>query len=284
MNKLVEINRGHYGKRAILKGPWKADYKHLIIDNQVVEILLNGAKGWRGKDVDFLTELPHLLSIEIISSLQNDHAINELRELRAIHIESPAKTEIDFLNFPKIEKIAVYWRPGLRNLFRCETVRNLWLYKYPGNSLSDFASLKYLQRLELKNSRSLDRLGDVSGLRKLEMLGIYLAPKLLSLTGVQVLKNLRTLEIDTCRKIKDISPVRDLIKLRRFMFVDGAKIESIKALRNLEQLEEFFFYGSTNISDGDLSVLSEMPNLKEVAFQQRRHYNRNWSDFESTRD
>jgi hypothetical protein len=49
-------------------------------------------------------------------------------------------------------------------------------------------------------------------------------------------------------------------------------IESIAPIAGLTELEKFFFPVSTNVLDGDMSVLLTLPRLKNVAYQYRRHY------------
>lgn len=87
------------------------------------------------------------------------------------------------------------------------------------------------------------------------------------------------LHISTCTKIRDISPVATLNSLRELFLNTCGEIESIRPLRSLQDLEKFIFYESTNVLDGDLTPLKGLPKLKEVAFQNRRHYSHTAEDF-----
>jgi len=116
-------------------------------------------------------------------------------------------------------------------------------------------------------------IGDLSCLTSLRRLKIVRGTKLASLAGIEVLRRLRELHIETCRKITKIDPIGKLEGLERLLLPNNGEIESIKALRGLKKLRQFLFYESTNIKDGDLTPLKDLPNLQDVAFQPRRHYN-----------
>ena len=67
--------------------------------------------------------------------------------------------------------------------------------------------------------------------------------------------------------------------MRTFDLSNGGLIQSLGALEGLENLERFTFYETTNIVDGDLSPIFMLPNLRSVAFQERRHYSHKRADF-----
>jgi Leucine-rich repeat (LRR) protein len=109
-------------------------------------------------------------------------------------------------------------------------------------------------------------------LQHLRELGLFFLTKLESLQGVEDLTSLEILNIETCKKISSIEQVSKLTNLRQIAFANCGDIESIEPLRNLKKLEILHFYDSTNVLDGDLSALTELPNLKDVRFMNRKHY------------
>lgn len=96
--------------------------------------------------------------------------------------------------------------------------------------------------------------------------------KLTDFDPVAGLPTLRELDIAGCRGLSTLDFVRPLTALTHLRVVDCGEIASLQPLRELAQLRAFFFYESTRVADGDVSVLLELPKLREVAFANRRHY------------
>ena len=63
------------------------------------------------------------------------------------------------------------------------------------------------------------------------------------------------------------------------MIANCGEIDSMKPLAELVELSEVFFHESTNILDGNLNMLKNLPNLRDISFQERRHYNLKRKDF-----
>ena len=60
--------------------------------------------------------------------------------------------------------------------------------------------------------------------------------------------------------------------LTRLKVANCGDIASLAPLRGLDELEEFFAWESTRVVDGDLSVLLELPKLREIGMRDRREY------------
>jgi hypothetical protein len=169
------------------------------------------------------------------------------------------------------------WRDSVKSLYDCTTLKHVFINNCPVTSLHAFDKLKNLEYLSLKSPK-LESIGDVKTLQKLNFLGIYIAGELSSLEGIEQFHNLEMLEIERCRKISNIEPVKALKKLQRLMIANCGKIDSLKPVAELKKLREIFFHESTNILDGNLAILKSLPNLEDVSFQERRHYNCKWED------
>jgi hypothetical protein len=86
------------------------------------------------------------------------------------------------------------------------------------------------------------------------------------------------LNIEACRAVGSIDEVGSLSRLRKFHLNNNGEIASLKPLKTLSALESVVFWESTNIRDGDLSILVQK-NLSRVSFQNRRHYSHSREDF-----
>lgn len=276
------LEEGHFGPRMVMMASWSPEALSAARAAGVRELELNYAKGWCGRDVSFLEELRGTLAwLKIIHfNLDNVTPVNALRQLRYLDVNTYCRTEIDFSRFPMLEECCLEWRPKARSLFAHAGIKRLWVNHCPERDLKNLVGMKSLESLRLASSR-LVKLEGIEALRKLTFLGVYSARGLTTIRGVDQLPDLVHLEVNGCRKLEDISPVGGARRLRTLHLCNDGPIQSLAPLRALRELEVFLFYESTNIIDGDLSVLLQLPNLRDTAFQERRHYSHRRVDLPS---
>ena len=266
------IEEGKCGRRLVVTSSWSDEMKQYILSNPIEELYLNYARGWKGKDLSFLTTFPGLKAFSIIDwNIDDISSIHALHHLRRLEISTYCKTEIDFSQFPALEECSLEWRPKAKSIFSCHTLKHLFLNRYSGVDTSKFSELAELESLSLANA-PIRNLYGLESLKKLKFLGLYNLRKLEFLCGIEGLIHLETLEVNGCRSITSIKAVENLFNLRKFHFCDDGDIESLQPLASLTQLKEVLFYESTNIVDGDLSPLKKLKCLSNISFQDRRHY------------
>ena len=277
------MESGNYGPRMVMQGVWSSTAAKAFETKGCKELELNHAKGWRGRDLSFLRKMSSSLEwFTIIDFTINDITpVNSMTSLRLLDVNTYCKTEIRFSQFPRLEECSLEWRPKASSLFEHRGLKKLFINKYPGKDLTDFARMTSLESLSLASPR-VETLAGVEALTRLRFLGIYVARRLTTLKGVEALTSLEQLEVNDCRRVRDISPVRGLRRLRELHLCNDGEIETLEALTGLRRLEKFIFYESTNILDGDLSVLKELPKLKAVAFMERPHYSHNREELPSS--
>lgn len=272
MNKNYEIDKGKYSKRFVPCSCWEDSFTNYIINNKITELGLNYAKGFEGDNLDFLEKLTHLKVLNYINHFIDDLSpIHNLSLLRSLSINSYDNSEINFTKFPYLEHCFLEWRPRAKSLFNCKFLKYLHIEHYKDKSTEKFSNLTNLEKLCIGNSP----INDLSGfekLKKLKFLGLYLLRKLEKLDGLEKLEWLEELEIDGCKKIYDLEPLGKLINLRCLSLCNDGKLKSLLPIKKMKNLEVCFFYDETIIEDGDLYVLWNMKNLKDVAFAKRRHY------------
>ena len=280
MSESWTIEMGAYGPRMIMKGPWSAAALDAAKSARIKELELNYAKGWKGWDLGFLRYLSGLEAFEIIDwTTGNVAVVNEVASLRRLKVATYCKTELDFARWPYLEECALEWRPKAASLFEHQGIKKLFINKWNrGRDLTDFSKMTQLESLRLYSPTRLESLKGVESLSQLKWFELARATRLTSLAGIESLADLEHFELHTCRKIRDISPVVALRKLREFYLRNCGEIESITPLRGLQELEQFLFDESTNVLDGDLSPLKELPRLNSVAFMERPHYSHTRED------
>ncbi len=277
------VEEGIFGPCLAPEGPWRPRWEALLQERGIKELWLNYAWGFLDPDIEFLRRLPFLEGLSILTyHIPDLSPIESLHGLRGLNDSSRGKrSKIDLANFPLLEEFASDWRYLAGSLFTRRRLRRLGLWFYSGRDTDPFASLPALEDLALVSSQVCDLRG-LSGLSKLRRLALHDLRKLESLEGIESLTHLEELDIGTCRRLADIAPVAALHGLR-FLNVDNcgdvASLEPIRGLRNLRHL----FWGTTNILDGDLSVLDELPERDMTGFQNRRHYNRRCEQYEPWR-
>jgi hypothetical protein len=275
----VAFEDGVYGRRAVVKCPWSRGMVDHFRSNGVVELELNQGKGWRGTDISFLLELPNLVAFDIFDfSIGDISPIHSLHNLRQIGITTYCSTAIDFSAFPRLESCGLEWRRGAESLFDCATIIRLFVNRYKGKTVEPFSRLVKLEYLAILNApvEDLSGLRSLVHLRALRLAGLR---RLSSLRGIERLASLEELEIHTCRRIPSIEEVGNLPRLRQLYLNNDGDIESLKPLDRLSEVESVLFYESTNILDGDLCPLFRQKKLRQVSFQNRKHYSHRREDF-----
>ena len=275
MKKQVAYEVGRYGRKAILLDAWPGDMDPF----DLAEIECNAAKGWRGANLSLLSRYPQLKAFTIIDhAIENIDAIHELHELQALNVTTECMTPIRFEAFPRLQECTLEWRPNSDSLFKCLTLKDLFVNSYNGQRSEPFGSLINLESLAILNS-PIQELQGISPLTSLRALRLANLRKLKSLSGIGELSNLELLDVDSCSGFASIEEIRHLSHLRQLHLNNLGKVSSLKPLNNLQFLESVTFYESTNIVDGDLSPLAGQKNLSNISFQNRRHYSMRREDF-----
>jgi hypothetical protein len=255
-------------------------FSRRMLANNVVELELNYAKGWRGNDLSFLKELPQLRAFKIIDwGISSVQPIHFLHELRMLELMTYCKTAIQFSEFPHLEDCCLEWRSKSESVFSCTTLKKLFLNRYKRKNVDAFSTLVNLESLAILNAPVENLLG-LKPLKRLRYLKLVNLRRLTSLAGIEGLVALEELNIDTCRAIGSIDEVGTLSGLKKLHLSNDGEIESLKPLEKLTSLEWATFVESTNIEDGDISpLMRHQKNLSRVSFQNRRHYSHRREDF-----
>jgi hypothetical protein len=273
------IESGKYGERLVVTSSWSEDISQYILSHNISELYLNYAKGWKGKDLSFLSSLLHLQAFSIIDwTIDDISPVNNLQLLRSLEISTYCKTQINFEEFPYLEQCGLRWRAKAKSLFNQKSLKKLFVDNYSEKDTYKFSNLTELESLSLANSPTRNIQG-LSQLHKLKFLGMYNLRKLESLVGIEALINLQELEINGCSSLKSINEIAHLLELKKLQLCDNQEIESLKPLKNFQKLESVLFYGSTSIVDGDLTFLKNLTRLSNISFKDRLHYSEKKSNF-----
>jgi Leucine-rich repeat (LRR) protein len=263
----IEFLSGERGIKAVLHTEWRESFLDILLEKQTMELELNDGKGWFGKTIEFLKELPQLKSLIILRlPLESIEPVHYLSNLIDLQLSTYSDVPVNFDAFPKLENCGFEWIKGSESLFESKSLKRLGLNRFKKKSSQLFSKLENLERLTLLNS-GLEELSGIFKLRKLMSLGLVNLSRVRSVVGIEKLVDLKELEIQRCRNINSVSELFELSNLKRLLLIDSGNIESIQGIEKLTELEEFLFYESTNIVDGDVSPIKSMKNLRTVSFQ-----------------
>jgi hypothetical protein len=226
-------------------------------------------------DISFIIEFPNVTKIGISYLYFNISPIHDLEKLEDIAISFNFKGRINFTSFKHLKRVFINWEnAGVESLFECPQMEQVSIMKYGGLSLQDFERLPNLKALFLyePKSISLEGIGRLQGLERLE---ISNAKKLKDLGDLENLLSLKKLFLHGAKHLEDLHSVMYLKNLRILNLDSLGKIPSIKFLETLKNLEEFYMAETTDVQDGDLSVLARLRTnhkLDKIIFVNRRHY------------
>lgn len=270
---------GRYGLVATATGPWTEVETRAALDASVGEIDLNRYQGWEPTTVQFLRSFPLLRALRLLAfELGDVEPIHALSALEMLQLTTGPRTPLRLAELPALLRCSINWQSGTESIFACERLRSLLISDYPGISSGPFGRLGGLHYLEFRDGglveiRALGRLARVEAMR------ISGLRKLRSLDGIQDMTALRRLELHSSRFGGSLEPLSALHDLRRIALNSVGRIDSLAPLAHLAALEEFWMDGTTDVADGDLSVLLSMPSLKFVGFNGRPHYSHMMRDF-----
>jgi len=135
--------------------------------------------------------------------------INNLHTLEILNVYTDDRNEINYFNYPKLKRTALYWRPKAKSLFECRYLKELFIGKYTSTDLLNFEKLNELEYLRI-NTGSIRSLDGINNLHKIKSLYIMQATKLEDISGLAELKNLELIYIDNCKRINNIKSLLDL--------------------------------------------------------------------------
>lgn len=225
-------------------------------------------------DLGFLSEFPNLRYLEVVDQKRvNTRPLDELSNLRGLHLETPG-AGVDFSCFPELEVFIGDWHVDNSNVACCDELRQLRIWKFKPKllDLSDIANTTRLERLEITQT-NITSLAGLETLEDLRYFSLAYAPKLESIDNFESCANdIRELDFGTAKKIASYEPLGALNRLRRLRLSSCAPMPNLKWIQGMDRLD-FFSFVDTNVEDGDLAPLLQLPELRYVGTMDKRHYN-----------
>jgi hypothetical protein len=268
------------GRWALASGTWTEQTTEELRRLQIRNLQLNQARGESGDDVDFLRDMAWIEKLGINDfTLVDDSAVEALPALRLLELVTQARNPVRFNQLRELESCSLNWRKGTDSLFDCVKLDRLCVTAgFKAREVAMLSRLTNLENLALWNV-SAPNIEPLGSLHKLKKLSLARWPRLESLRGLSALVNLKELRIESCRGCRSLEELRPLVRLRRLGLDNVGAVDSLAPLEGMRDLEWVMFTESTNVADGDLSVLTRLPHLKKTSFKNRSHYNHSREEF-----
>jgi len=253
------------------------EYIECLKSGAIRSVEVNPVLGYNADNIDFLAELADDLEELVLLGSGYDYSVlNKLSRLRLLGFEDNKKQVVDLRSFPELETLATTCSMRLKNMESLVNLKRLTLthYKSKDKNLVDLPTLPKLEELTLiiANIESLSGVDKQVALRRIS---VFRAPKLVSIAELVKLNELNEVEIEGSKKIRDFEILAHLKKLKKLIVSESGEFKSLAFLNSMPQLEFFSFWG-TNVVDGDLSYLEELPS---VGFNDKHHYSLKMSHF-----
>jgi len=258
----------------VLKSPWSDSFVDVIREQAISVLRLTESMGWKGNDISFLEKLQDvgLRGVEVYAwGVKDLTPLKFIPNLEYLGLQCEFTKAPDFSKFDQLRVCKILWRPKAKTVLDCSGLKLLNVVNYPAENLQDLEGMAGLERLQV-TSRKLESLVGVESLKGLRILDLVGCPKLALLAGIETCKDLQVVELENCKKVVDVSGLGELSSLRDVVLTDCGKIESLQALANCRFLESLSFAGDTNVEDGELAPLLDIPALKNMWFVDKRHY------------
>jgi hypothetical protein len=275
LNGNLVFEDAHEGRTLVVTGPWSDAAAQALRRGEADGLILNYARGFEGMDIDFLDSSLGIRRLNLLDRGVADlDPIARLADsLEELSVQAAEGAELDLTALPHLRSVAGEWALICGTLSSVDELRSVITSRFGEIDLHAFRDHVYLERLTIKEAPHLESVSGIGELSRLAVLEIVLARKLSDISDVTgVAESLREFMLQGCPLIEAIDDVDQLVNLSIFGVSDCGRIESLAPLGALVQLEEFYAWGSTEIVDGDLSPLVELPRLGEIRMRDRRSY------------
>jgi internalin A len=156
---------------------------------------------------------------------------------------------------------------------RVHTLESLVTWNFDGSDFRPLNNYSRLKNLAVREAPRLQSLRGINVMNSLSALNLHLARQLSDISDLaESGSTLNKLSFDFCSRIGRLDALRSLRRLRLLGVSDCKRIESLAPLGQLTQLEVLHGWGSTRIVDGNLSLLLQLPRLREVRMKSRIEY------------
>jgi internalin A len=160
-----------------LQTEWSPALRDAFLDSGADGLVANYARGFGGRDIDFVRDLP-LRRLDVlhraIADLTPIHDLGgSLEELR---VQSAPGSVIDLTLLPGLKVLSSAWEQVSNSINHADQIEDLFLSPYTEADMTPLRHLTSLRSLQMKERPRVTSLDGVEAMPWLARLGIYGAP------------------------------------------------------------------------------------------------------------
>jgi hypothetical protein len=277
------VEDGPLGPEVVATGGWTPEAAQALEDSGVTGLALSPSAGFAEPDLEFLQCWP-LRRLVVLDRRQVDLSPVErlAGSLQQLLVDAAPGARLDLTMFGSLSKLEADWDHVKETIASAGDLRELILWPFEGErDLHSLVGNLHLTHVTLKEATALESLEGVQELSELQKLAVLRAPFLEDITALgEVESPLVDLEFEESMGIEGLDDIRGLSGLNWFGISNSGSIESLAPLESLQDLETFHAWGTTRVTDNDLSPLQRLPKLKELRMRDRRGYSPKVSDIQ----
>lgn len=191
---------------------------------------------------------------------------------------------LDLSRLGRVEEVSAPWRVLDPHASLPPNLESLSLTEDCPSTFGAIPASPFLTSLDLQSARDVRSFDGVERFPALTAVSLSGSRKLGDIEALPLLQSLRKVEFNACGELPSLDPLANLRLLRQLWLIDCRKVPSLRPLARHPELAEILAYGSTDILDGDLSALQEMPALRRLALASRRKYRPSVADIIRSRN
>lgn len=250
----------------------------LFHEEDMAGIHISSLGAYKSSDLEFLRKYPSVRLVLVSDGtgidLKGLAYLADMEHLTLDHYDAP----IPLSGFATLKTFAGEWSRGLDFEHGCESLRSLTLSKYKAKDLDAFPCIPSLSELELMQP-SIASLDGIERHLHIEKLQFFRCLQLTSIGAIAGLKDgdLEYIAFRQCKKINDVEALGELSHVKNITLETCGAVDSLKFLLGCQELEGVGFF-ETDVLDGDLSPLLQLPHLSFVGMSDKRHFSHTKSE------
>jgi hypothetical protein len=263
------------GKTLVATGAWSEAAGEALTSGEADGLVLNYARGFAAESLDFIRPAWKVRRLSLL-----DRKVVDLEPLarlaptlEELSIQASGKATLDLHGFDRLRELSGPWpllAPALSKLSKLQV-----LSTFEGFAERDLTALRghvHLEQLTIKDARYLESLDGIEAL-DLRMFRLQGAARLRDISALTESRDTLTeLWLEEAGGVETLDVIAQLQNLRHLHIGNCGPIESFAPLATLRQLERLYAWGTTQATDGDLTPLVTLPELREIRMRDRRHY------------
>jgi hypothetical protein len=246
-----------------------------------IEVFATTYGGQTWTDAWFLEQMPWILALSLQFPIGNLNRIESLKHIQEINMSQDIECEFDVSALGSLRRIQCNGKFSPKGLFDLGGLRSVDLrcYNPTNGSMIEFAKLQNLSNLTLCFTNILNFDG-LESCRALQTITISYAPKLRDWAAIRaLLPNIKGVEFESVKNLDIEGLLSAMEGVEAVRITNCGAIQSLGFVKNLPLLSKLWFVGTT-VADGRIQFLKEHPALRDVNFNDKKHYDAKRSLFE----